>query len=94
MQADIEFFVAGHALVVVEGVFAQGLVVRRRKGVAADFEQFGGGEKLHVGGVAHQGIDQRAFFHDGHFQAFALGFEGAGQAHGAGPNDENVEHMV
>ena len=94
MQAHVELFVAGHALVVVEGIFAQGLVVGRGEGVAADFEQVGGRKKLHVGGVAHQGIDQRALFDDGHFEAFALGFEGAGQAHGAGSDDENVEHKM
>ena len=94
VQADVELFGAGHALVIVQRVFAQGLVVGGGKGVTADFEQIGGGEKLHVGGVAHDGIDQRAFFHDGSRQALALGFEGAGEAHGAGPNDENVEHML
>ena len=94
VQAHNQLFGAGHALVIIQGVFAQGLVVAGGEGIIANFEQLGRGEELHVSGVADQGIDQRALFYQGHAQAPALGFEGAGKANRAGTNNENVEHII
>ena len=93
MQVQRNFFAGGHALVVVEGIFAQRFVVRGGEGIAANFEQLRRGEKLHVGGVAEDGIYQRALLHDGRGQAPALAFEGASQAHGAGPNYKYIKHI-
>ena len=89
--AHVELVVGGDLAVVLEGLVAGGLGVGAGKGNAADFEQLGGGEEGHVGGVVEEGVAEAALVDEDGAEAGFLGFDGAGQAGGPGADDEQVE---
>src|SRR5207342_2515227 len=68
------------AAVVLERVLTRRLVVLYGKGIAADLDQVGRREELHVRRIAVDGVDQRALVEDPDAQAAAADFNGAGEA--------------
>ena len=92
--ADIEFVVGGDQAVVLEGFIAGGLGVGAGKGNVSDFEQLGGGEEGHVGGVVEERVADAAFVDEYDAEAGFLGFNCAGEAGGPGADDQKVVNWV
>ena len=90
--ADVEFVGVGDLAVVLESLGAGGFLVGGAEGHGTDFEQLGGGEEGHAGGVVEKGVGEAAFVDEDDGKAGALGVDGAGEAGGAGTDDEDVVH--
>ena len=76
--------------VVLKGFGTRRLVVRRRQRQAADLEQLGRGEKHHVDGEPHDGIDERALLEDEVIETEMLCGNGGGEPRRAGADDDDV----
>ena len=92
VEVHVERFDLGDSPVVVERLFAKRFVAARDKGIPTDFQQVRRREKLHAGGVAEKGVDERAFLDHKSVESSPLGFDRAGEADGTGADDDNVPH--
>ena len=93
-QAQFEFVVLGELAIILQGFGARGLLGGADQGQVADLEEFGRGEENHVDRIVVEGVAEAAFVHDQDAHAGALGFDGAGEAGGAGADAENVVGWV
>ena len=78
------------AAVVIECLGASGLPCRDCHGQVADFHALGRGEERHVDWIVVERIAEAAFVDDERAHAGALGFDGAGEASGAGADADDV----
>ena len=92
VEVEIDGLPLGHAPVVLDRLFAGRLVALHRKGIAADLDQLRRREELHVGGIADDGVDERALLDHRGLQPLAARFDGAHQADGACADDDDVLH--
>ena len=89
--AHVQAIELGDLAVVFQRLLARGLLLRADKGNVADLQQLRRGEEGHVGGVVIERIAQAALVHGNRGVARAPRLDGAGQAGGAGADDEYVE---
>src|SRR5580692_7927512 len=88
MNFDFEMF--DGAPVIFQSFGASGLEVGDGHRQVADFHAFGRGEKSHVGRIVEQRVTEAAFIEDKRGEALEFGFDGTGQAGGAGANADDV----
>ena len=94
VQPDRDSFTRRHAAVVLDRLFPRGLVTLHGKRMPADLDQLGGREELHAGGIADDGIDQRALVDDERGEALAPGFDRAREPDRSGADHDDVVHVV
>ena len=80
----------GNFAVVLERLFARGLLLRRGERNVADLQQFRRGEKRHVRGIVKERVHQASLVDDDDFEANLLRFDRAGQSRRSGADDEDV----
>ena len=90
VEARFEFVMLDGAAVILQRFGARGLPRRRRHGQVADFQELGRGEENHVDGIVVERIAEAALVDDERAHAGALGFDGAGEAGGAGADADDV----
>ena len=88
--ADVEVVVLGDLAVVLERLDAVGLLVGAGEGDVADLEQLRRGEEGHVRRVVEERVAEAALVDQARGEARALCLDGAGQAGGAGADDEQI----
>ena len=76
--------------VVLQSLFASGLLPRGGERNIADFEQLGSGEKQHAGRIVIERIHQTTLVEDDDPEPDLLRFNRAGEAGGSGPDDQHV----
>src|SRR5829696_498219 len=81
------------AAVVLERVFPRRLVARHRKRVAADLDQVGRGEELHVRRVAENRVHQRPLIEHADAETAPAKLDGAGQADRSGPDHGGIARL-
>ena len=91
---DVEFIVIGDATVVLQGFGAGGFFGEAGHGDVTDLEEFGSGEKRHVGGVIVKRIGEAAFVYDEHIEPVALEVDCAGEPRGTRSYNEDVVNML
>ena len=90
VQMRLESVVLDGAAIVFQGLGARGLAAGDGHGQVADFHALGRGEERHVHRIVVERIAEAAFVDDERAQAGALGFDGAGEAGGAGADADDV----
>ena len=90
--ADVELVVLGDLAVVLEGLVAVGLLVGAGEGHVADLEQLRRGEEGHVRRVVEERVAEAALVDQNGGETRALRLDGAGQAGGAGADDEQIRN--
>ena len=92
--ADVELVEGGDLAVILQRLVAAGLGIGAGKGDVADLEQLRCGEKGHVRRVVEERVADAPLVDQCHAETGALGLNGAGQAGGAGADDQNIEDGV
>src|SRR5215204_3471291 len=89
---QIELLAGSDRAVILDRVFARGLVMRDRERVAADLNQLRRGEELHVRRIPDDGVHECALVDDDCVESFALRFDRTGQSDGARADHYQVVH--
>ena len=94
IEPDVQLFLRRHAAVLLDRIFARGLVALYGKGIAADLDQLGRREELHPRRIADQRVDQRSLVDHQRAQPLALRLDGARQTHRSRSHDHHIVHRV
>ena len=87
---DFDSVMFGGAAIVFKGFSACGLAADGGHREVADFHALGRGKKNHVGRIVIKRVAEAAFVDDQRIEAGAFGFDGAGEAGGAGADANHV----
>src|SRR5260370_6722522 len=88
--ANIELVMFSDFAVILQSLFARGLLVGGGERNLADLEKLRRSEKQHACGIVKERIYQTALVDDDHLEAKLLRLDGAGQARRSGSNDQDV----
>src|SRR5207244_12857872 len=91
---DIEVIVLRNFAVILERLFACGLLARSAEWDVADLQQLRRSKERHVRWIVIDGVDHAALVNRNHFESRALSFDSTGQPCWASANDDDIGARV
>src|ERR1700757_1447720 len=88
--SHVEVIVLGNFAVILERLFARGLLARSAEWNIADLQQFRGSKERHVRRIVVNRIDDAALVNGDCFESRALRLDGAGKPGWPGSNDDDI----